>query len=117
MISIFLALIFLLLFVQNIDAEKFPTVQLVLLCVSVVIVVVSSIAQYRFKKALDEAIKGDEVKKATEKNREVEAMLVKELGIPEGTTKVDVFVRQVYQKGDTYFNALKQSYANYALYA
>lgn len=117
MISVFLTLIFALLFVQELGKEQFPTLQLVLLIVSVIAAVVSSFFQYRFKKLLDKAMKSDEVKKATEKNREVEAMLVKELGIPEGTTKVDVFVRQVYQKGENYYNALRQSYANYALYA
>ena len=117
MISIFLTLIFALLFVQNVENEQFPTLYLVLLIVSVLAVSVSSVFQYKSKKDLDKAMKSDEVKKATEKNREVESMLIKELGIPEGTKKVDVFVRQVYQRGDNYYNALKQSFANYALYA
>ena len=62
MISIFLTLIFVLLFVQELDKEQFPTLQLVLLIVSVIATVVTSILQYRFKKALDKAMKSDEVK-------------------------------------------------------
>ena len=72
MISIFLTLIFVLLFVQELDKEQFPTLQLVLLIVYVIATVVTSILQYRFKKALDKAMKSDEVKKATEKKAEEE---------------------------------------------
>jgi hypothetical protein len=119
LITCFLTLIFLLLVIQNIDIKenKIPVNYIVFAGVSLVCVIVSSLLQKKAKQKLDLVMKSDEIKKVTEKNKEIEGLLVKDLGIPEGTGKIDVFVRHVYVRNGDYYNALKQSYSNYALYA
>ena len=119
LITCFSTLIFILLAIQDIDLEanKIPVLYLVIAGVSLVGVIVSSLLQTKAKKKLDELMKSDEIKKVTEKNKEIEALLVKDLGIPEGTRKVDVFVRHVTVRNGDYYNALKQSYSNYSLHA
>ena len=115
----FLTLIFILLFIQDMDLgnKKIPYVYLILAFASLISFVITSFLQKRSKSKLDEAMKSDEIKKVKQKNQEVELLLIEDLGIPQKATKVDIFVRQVMVRNGDYYNALKQSYSNYALYA
>lgn len=112
----FFALFLLVITVSQMDKE-INLVNVFIIIGLVVLIVIALILCLVFSKVVRKRLQGSDFKKLSKKSEEYEKMAYKELGIQEGTEKMDIFVRHIAYKGDKVVNALKgASYHNNGLY-